>query len=140
MKRIFNIIIIAAVALFVAVSCRRIVEIDSVEKGIFMDETEIGCYKDGHDYLVYDPLLHQLALNPKRHTLRLQTDKQMEFYHIDMESYPRTVGVTILADIHMMAGRESMEFTMAFECSKMESGKIWLWNKESKLGVIIPMH
>ena len=68
MKRTFNIIIIAAVALFVEVSCRRIVEIDSVEKGIFMDETEIGCYKDGHDYLVYDPLLHQLALS-KRTTL-----------------------------------------------------------------------
>lgn len=121
-------------------SCRKEIVIDSVEKGIFLEESELGCYKDGHDYVVYDPKLHQLALNPARHTVRLQTDNQEEYYHMSLESYPRSIGVNILADFHIKKGGQSVKYTFVFECSKIGDGKLWLWNKDSKLGVVIPEH
>ena len=135
-------LVLVAILLISAIfsSCRREIEIDSVEKEIFLDETGIGCYKDGHDYLVYKPEMHQLAINPKRHTIRVQSEFQKEYYHLDMESYPRSIGVSIVSEFHFCLGGDEDNYTFVFECSKMEYGKIWLWNSENKLGVIIPVH
>jgi hypothetical protein len=135
-------VLLVATLFIVAIlsSCVREIEIDSVEKELFLGETELGCYKDGHDYMVYNPEMHQLAVNPKRHTVRIQSESQKDYCHLDMESYPRSIGVGIVSEFYISLGGSEDKYTFVFECSKMEYGKIWLWNKENKLGIIIPVH
>lgn len=140
MKRLIRVILVFLTFMVMNTSCNRLVEIDSLEKKLFLDEVQIGCFKDGHDYLVYNEAIHQLCINPRRHTFRLQSDNQEEYYHIDMESYPRYIGVSVIMTLDMCKGRESRNYTLLFECSKIEDGLIWLWNKESKLGIIVPEH
>lgn len=126
--------------LFCVISCRKMVEIDSLEKQLFLEETAIGAYKDGHEYMVYKRGFHQLALNPRRHTFRIQADRQEEYFHLRLESYPRSLGVHVISSFEMKKGEILENYSFLFECSKMEGGKIWLWNKENKLGVILPEH
>jgi hypothetical protein len=137
----YRVLLVAALFIVAILSsCVRDIEIDSVEKELFLGETELGCYKDGHDYMVYNPEMHQLAVNPKRHTVRIQSESQKDYCHLDMESYPRSIGVGIVSEFHISLGGSEDKYTFVFECSKMEYGKIWLWNKENKLGIIIPVH
>lgn len=131
---------LAIATVILPTSCRKVVEIDSVEKQLFLDEFVIGCYMDGHEYFVYNEKIHQVAINPIRHTVRLQDDTQSEYCHIKLESYPRSIGITILADMSIGESHGQSTYKLVFECSKVEDGKIWLWNKENKIGAIIPEH
>lgn len=114
--------------------------VDSLEKELFLQKSVIGSYKDGHEYIVFDPNIHQIALNPKRHTFRIQNDRQDEYFHIEMDSYPRSLGVNIISSFVLKRGGENKEYSFVLECSKIEDGKLWLWSKENKLGIIIPQH
>ena len=138
-RRYFS-LILAIATVILPTSCRKVVEIDSVEKQLFLDEFVIGCYMDGHEYFVYNEKIHQVAINPIRHTVRLQDDTQSEYCHIKLESYPRSIGITILADMSIGESNGQSTYKLVFECSKVEDGKIWLWNKENKIGAIIPEH
>ena len=140
MGRSIKAVIILIFISVIFASCRRVVEIDSLEKKLFLEETVLGCYKDGHEYMVFQEGLHQMALNPKRHVIRIQSDDQKEYYHMDMESYPRSVGVNILADFSVSVEGSERGYTFVFECSRIDGGKMWLWNKENKLGITIPVH
>ncbi|MBO7320908.1 MAG: hypothetical protein J6U80_03140 [Bacteroidales bacterium] len=139
-RRYFSLILIIISTAILSPSCRKVVEIDSVEKQLFLDEHIIGCYKDGHEFFVYNEKIHQMAINPIRHTVRLQDDTQSEYCHIRLESYPRSIGITILADLYVGENDGQSSYKLIFECSKVEDGKIWLWNKENKIGTIIPEH
>ncbi len=140
MRRLFKAVTIVIFLSILCISCRKVVEIDSLEKKLFLEETVMGCYKDGHEYMVYQEELHQMSLNPKRHVIRIQSEDQKEYYHMDMESYPRSVGVNILADFSVSVEGSERGYTFVFECSRIDGGKMWLWNKENKLGIIIPVH
>lgn len=138
--RLIKVILLSFILVVTSTSCHRLVEIDSLEKQLFLEETQIGCFKDGHDYLVYSEAEHQLCINPRRHTFRIQSDNQFEYCHVDMESYPRYIGLSVILVLDICRENESVNYTLLFECSKIENGLIWLWNKESKLGIILPEH
>jgi hypothetical protein len=139
-RKYFSLALIIISTAILSSSCKKVVEIDSVEKQLFLDEHIIGCYKDGHEYFVYNEKIHQIAINPTRHTIRLQDYTQSEYCHIRLESYPRSIGITILADMSVGENDDQSSYKLIFECSKVEDGKIWLWNKENKIGTIIPEH
>lgn len=119
-------------------SCRREVEIDSVEKRIFIDSYQIGSYISGRELLVYDPSIHQIAVNSKRSSIRIQNDDQTVFINLRLEAMPKTIGVNILADVYLSVNRKVEEYKVVLECSKIENRQMWLWDRENLLGFIIP--
>lgn len=141
MKMLIRYLLVLFVVSVLMVSCRgKEIVIDSVEKQLFLEEKRIGCYKDGGEYMVYSPKDHQISYNSRRNNIRFQTDTQDEFYNLKMESMPRTEGVNILGEVSVGSRGEINDFTFVFECSKIENRQIWLWNKENKIGVIIPIN
>lgn len=126
--------------LFLLSSCvGRKIEIDSKEKGEFLLKSDVGCYVRGGDLIVYDPLKHQLSVNVERGTFRIQTDMQNEFFHLELESLPKSIGVEILGNVVTGDNGALQEYAFLFECSKIENGKVWLWEKDDKIGVLIPV-
>lgn len=141
MERLIRYISILFVTSLLLISCRgKEIVIDSLEKQLFLEETRVGCYKNGGEYMVYSPKVHQISYNFKRNNIRFQTDNQSEFYNLKMESMPRAEGVNILGEVSVGSRGEINDFTFVFECSKIENRQIWLWNKENKIGVIIPIN
>jgi hypothetical protein len=135
-----NIIIASLLIICFLTSCRKEIVIDSVEKRLFLQESSVGCYKSARDYLIYNPSIHQISVNAKRNTVRLQTDDQKVFFNIQLENFPKSIGVNIPAKVYQGVDGVISEYTYLFECSKIEHGQIWLWNKEGKIGVIVPMY
>lgn len=130
--------IICVFTLISAPSCIREVEIDSVEKGLFVESTQVGLYKDGKELLIYEEKIHQLSINSKRRIIRFQNDDQSTYCHLELETIPRSKGVNILATIAINMDDKKEDYTILLECSQIEGGNMWLWNKENKLGFIIP--
>lgn len=130
--------ILLLTAALCTVSCReRYIEIDSMEKEMFLKETEEGIYKEGQPLFKYKESHHQKALNPKRIQYRIQTDEQDTCLNVTMEAVPGSAGLHITTSIDYRSPGELISSMSHLECSRVADDKIWLWNSGSLTGVIL---
>ncbi len=122
-------------------SCERIkIVIDSEQKRAFLASEKEGYYRNDAAVLLFDEDLHQKSFNKKRKQFRLQSDDQNEFMNIEMEALPKSEGVHILTKFHYKTKGSGLSITLLLECSKLSDEKIWLWDKENKIGLIVPRY
>lgn len=141
MKMNKNALIKCLALLFMVVSllsCReQTVVIDSIEKEMFLETQDEGLYKGGREILVYDGHIHQKAYNPARRTYRIQTDNQAKYFNVVFESVPKSRGVHILTEFSYVSEEENITSKLLLECSMIDKNKIWFWDSEDKIGIIV---
>jgi len=119
-------------------TCVRDVNIDSLEKEKFLENDRVGFYIDGEPVFLYVESIHQKAVNAARGVFRFQTDVQDTCLNVTYKSEPRNVGVHVLIDMDYIEPRDRINLEYEFECSRITGSKIWLWDSETKNGMILP--
>jgi len=119
-------------------SCRREVLIDSEEKELFLKMGETGFYRNGNPVFIYSESLHQKAENRSRGVFRFQTDVQDTCLNVRYASEPGNVGVHILINLDYIEPMDRINSEYQFECSKITGSGIWLWDPETRNGIILP--
>lgn len=138
MNRIKCILPVIIFASTILQSCReKAIEIDSLEKEIFLRESREGIYKDGKPLFLYREAYDQKALNPKRIQYRIQTDEQDTCLNVALEALPGSPGVHITTSVDYRSPGELISNMSHLECSRIENNRIWLWNKDNLTGIII---
>ena len=107
----------------------------------FVTMYDAGFVRDG-DYLYrYSDMECQKVVNVGRHTLRYQDDDQGRYVHFEMSSFPMTGGLyggggAIDTKITWFDGSKTDVFILPLAILKEEGQKYWLWNMESRMGII----
>lgn len=104
----------------------------------FLDQEQIGVYKDGEALFVYDQDSHQKAYDPQTFKfLRIQTDDQSKFLHIIFSERP-TMGVGQQITVEVVCrgiGIESGIYKV--DVKKKRDRTLWLWDSNKKWGFIV---
>lgn len=130
--------LIFAMAMVFLHSCREnIIEIDSVEKEIFLRESAEGIYKEGKALFLYREDYNQKAVNPRRVQYRIQTDEQDTCLNVTLEALPATPGVHVTTSVDYRSPGDLISSMTHLECSRMDNNKIWLWDRDKLIGIII---
>ena len=138
MMKTIKLIPISLLLILCAASCReRAIEIDSLEKELFLREEAEGIYKDGKALFLFNQKLHQKAVNPKRIQYRIQTDEQDTCLNVIMGAIPETAGAHITTSIDFRSPGDLISSMNHLECSRVSTDKIWLWNSGSLTGLIL---
>lgn len=136
MKRIS--IAVTLAALLLLSSCREnVIEVDSLEKELFLKESAEGIYRNGTALFRYNEQRHQRAANPGRLQFRIQTDGQDTCLNVIMEAIPRNAGLHITTSIDYRSPGELISNMSHLECSRIDGTKIWLWSRDNFTGIII---
>ena len=131
-------LISASIIVFCIASCReKAIEIDSLEKELFLREDAEGIYKDGKALFLFNQDRHQKALNSMRHQYRIQTDEQDTCLNVMVEALPETAGTYITTSIDFRSPGEPISNMSHLECSRVNQDKVWLWNSGSLTGLIL---
>ena len=127
-----------ALVLIWAVSCNeRYIEIDSIEKELFLRESAEGIYKNGEPLFLYSTERHQKATNQRRVQYRIQTDEQDTCLNIILDAIPRNAGVHITTSIDYRSPGELISSMSHLECSRADDDKLWLWSSGNLTGIIL---
>ena len=112
---------------------------DYAEK--FVTMYDAGFVRDG-DYLYrYSEAECQKVVNAGRQILRYQDDDQGSYVHFEMSSFPMSEGMpgdggAIDTKIIWFDGSKTDVFILPLAIMKEEGEKYWLWNMESRMGII----
>lgn len=138
MTKTIKLIPISLLLILCAASCREnAIEIDSLEKELFLREEAEGIYKDGKALFLFNQGRHQKALNSMRHQYRIQTDEQDTCLNVMMEAIPETAGEHITTSIDFRSPGELISNMSHLECSRISDNRIWLWNSGNLTGIIL---
>lgn len=130
--------ILVIITLCTVSSCReKPIIIDSEEKRIFLETEATGLYIKGKPTIIYSESDCQMTYNKKRRQFRIQTDSQNNYFNVILESVPKTKGVNIITKLDYRINGEEKSLIMLFECSNISEENYWLWDGDTKTGVII---
>jgi hypothetical protein len=134
-------IVFLIAALFLMFSCNRMPENREINAESFMKYKDDGLVK-GRKYLFrYNPATCQTVNNNGRNLLRMQSDDQSSYvnavfsqnaFQMQQNGY---VGVILTYRLEKEGDPVTEIFEM--EILKNEQTKVWLWNKEMNLGLIV---
>lgn len=131
-------LLVAAALVFLISACRgRMIEIDSLEKEIFLGENREGVYRNGTPLFRFSEEHHQKAFNPSRLQYRIQTDEQDTCLNVTLDALPRSTGLHITTSIDYRSPGDLISSMTHLECSRINGDKLWLWSPESLTGIII---
>ena len=138
MTKTIKLIPISLLLILCAASCREnAIEIDSLEKELFLREEAEGIYKDGKALFLFNKGRHKKAVNSMRHQYRIQTDEQDTCLNVMMEAIPETAGEHITTSIDFRSPGELISNMSHLECSRISDNRIWLWNSGNLTGIIL---
>ena len=115
----------------------QIIQIDSIEKEVFLRESREGVYRNGKPLFQFDNGHHQKAVNSSRLQYRIQTDEQDTCLNVMLEALPKSAGVHITTSIDYRSPGELISGMNHLECSRLEGKRLWLWSSDNLTGVII---
>lgn len=133
-----RIIILSLACMCILASCHKnFIEIDSLEKEMFLRENREGIYKNGTTLFLYKKDIHQKALNSRRIQYRIQTDEQDTCLNVTMEAIPENTGTHITTSIDYRSPGELISSMNHLECSRIAGDMLWLWNPDNLTGIIM---
>jgi hypothetical protein len=129
MRKLVMLLIIASIA----TGCRW--DIDE----ILLVRDDISLTMKGEDLFVYDPLTCQISYNYSENTYRMYDDRLSDWVIVECSERPDTEGQSLTADITWTTSSSlKIERGLRFTVQKISSdGKVWLWNKSKKIGIVI---
>lgn len=106
---------------------------------VLLPRTDISLTVKGELQMTYDQKTCQIGYNEGIHEFRLVNDKLTDWVIFRSDATPTDEGQEVTA---------SLEYTVADDTRKMEDlaftvektapdGKVWLWNQDKKIGIII---
>ena len=106
----------------------------------FLEDNKIRMEVGKEIVFTYDPVACQYSYNLERCEFRAHTDNMSEFFHIRLESLPKTEGEEIIAS--------EMEWTqknwinqsrknIVLQVVKLQDNKVWLWNSKESSKMIV---
>ncbi len=130
--------IYAMAVCFFAVACvnEQVPEDSSAGADNMKEKEELGLYNNGNDILVYDKEIHQYAFNTKRCTFRIQNAGQNRLMVCVFSEAP-VVGRTVEAVITTKGLSNFKDTVIDMEVLKITDGKVWLYDAESKTGLVV---
>ena len=106
--------------------------------GYFMKQGDIGLYVAGEQAFSYTDTECQLAMNELRKMVRMQTDWQERYVNMVFSALPLPEeGAAVQVKIHYKAENDEREISLDMVTVKKSEGNYWLWNEESKTGIIL---
>ena len=129
MRKLVMLVIIASIA----TGCRW--DIDE----ILLQKEDISLTIKGADLFVYVPLTCQISFSSPDNVYRMYDDKLADWVTVKCSERPDTEGQSITADISWTASSSTKtERGLRFTVQKTSAdGKVWLWNKSQKIGIVI---
>lgn len=126
--------------LLLLVSCNRKLEERELDADTFVKFKEYGLVK-GRKYLFkYNGSTCQMVNNRDRRLLRMQNDTQSEFVNM-VFGEPGSGAENLKVDVELVykleKSGEPIKLAMEMVVLKSEEMKVWLWNKELNMGLIV---
>ncbi|MBO5815277.1 MAG: hypothetical protein J6R30_04060 [Bacteroidales bacterium] len=129
MKRLATIIIIAVLA----TGCRY--DIDE----ILLVREDISFTIKDEEIFVFNPLTCQISCSRPENIYRMYDDRLSDWVMMECAERPDTEGQIVKADLTWTASSSiRIERGLKFTVQKTSpDGKVWLWNKSKKIGIVI---
>lgn len=105
----------------------------------FIKQPDAGLYVKGECLFRYTDTECQTALNELHKTVRLQTDWQERYVNILFSSLPLPEKGTAAVQVKVLykTEEEQEEVSLPMVTVKKQNGIYWLWNDDSKTGIIL---
>ena len=106
---------------------------------ILLEREDISFTLKGKDMFRYDPLTCQLSHSHEENIYRMHDDRMSEWVTVQCSERPDTEGQEITAEIRWTASSSiRSEDGLKFSVQKTSAdGRVWLWNKSKKIGIVI---
>lgn len=129
-------IILPALLLFVACHGRD-KPLGGADADYFLKQNNPGLYVNGNNLFEYTDKDCQWAFNRIRGVARLQKDDQSYYVNMIFSSWPNQLKEDVNVEIDYKTSSQQRKTLFVMILLKSENGKNWLWNDESKTGVIL---
>lgn len=106
---------------------------------ILLQRDDVSLTIRGEVIFSHDPLTCQLGHNPESCTFRAYDDDLGHWFILSCKSTPDTEGQSLNANLEYTTQTDTKTIrNLEFTLKKHDgSGKIWLWNDERKIGVVV---
>lgn len=106
---------------------------------ILLERDEISFTMKGEEIFAYDPLTCQISHNTTGNVYRMHDDILSDWVVVECSQRPDTEGQSFNADISWTTSSSiRIERGLRFTVQKTSAdGKVWLWNKSKKIGIVI---
>ena len=129
---------IVAAALLVLLSCRKTEDTGGSQLQQFLEMEESGLWGYGGYLFKYSHKNCQFSINPARRQIRMQEDGQQYYVNIQFAVFPPASEGEIELQLTYRSGNEENLRKCIMTAQKNEENKLWLWDAQNNMGVIIP--
>lgn len=135
-----SLILVALLGCIFASSCRKDEDGDTLfNLKDFMSKQEPGLCGYGGFLFKYTPKECQISVNTGRKQIRMQNDNQTNWLHMQFSRFPSENMEDIEMEFRYMSGGDEIVHSTIMKSVKAESDKIWLWDEEQNLGIVLPI-
>jgi len=125
-------IILALLLPFLFCSCHE-EEISSS----FLLNNQVRLEIKGYTLFSYNPVSCQLGFNREKAEFRVHSDNMSDFYILDLDTMPATVGEDISGTIIWTTKNSLNNKKTTFEVSRIEGDLVWLWSSSNRIAVVV---
>lgn len=130
-----KIILFAAAIILLVTGCSRK---DSMGEADFVSRTSgISLTVNGKEIMKYAAREHQIAYNASLHQFRLSDDTLNNYFVLTLERIPENTGEVVSGELVYTTDDDILKLKADFSVSKISNGKIWLWNNQDKIGIVV---
>lgn len=106
----------------------------------FIKQADAGLYVKGECLFRYTDTECQMALNKLRKMVRMQTDWQEQYVNMVFSALPlpEKGAEAVQVKVHCKTEEEQRELLLDMVTVKKHEGMYWLWNDDSRTGIILP--
>lgn len=130
-KAVLFTLILAGISLFTACNVEAPYEDFSLVDNLHMQINGSNCFS-------YSQAACQLFCSRDTRTFRAGTDTMSEYYEVVLSAIPSEARQKVNGSVSWTSGsRVSSKNNITLEAVRLEGDKIWLWNGQNKLGVVV---
>lgn len=135
-----KLLLLPVILLVLGTSCKKNGVPDEYEQmGDFIKKEKLGFFGYGGYLFKYSEEECQIAINSRRRQIRMQNDNQLDYVNVKFAKVPNSTDAEISVELRYKVGSDEIQAAVQMEIVKMGDGKIWLWNREKKGGLILPV-
>lgn len=132
MKRLGILMVLAIGALFQSCACY------DIEQTLLVHE-ELTLTWKGDVQAMYAPSTWQCSFNAAKNEYRVNDDNMANYFVVRCSERPSAEGQELSADVEWTVATNIKRYEgLRFKVERVASdGRIWLWNKSQKIGIVI---
>lgn len=132
----------AVVMLLLLLGCNKTPGGLSFESHNFEKKSAVGLVIKRKYVVLYNKSTFQYVYNRNRKSIRIQSDNHSEYVHAIFKGYPKDAPqVDDIVNVEIVYKERSFaletKLILSMLVLKEENSKLWLWNEEEKVGLIV---